>query len=112
LPNAEFYTFATPISNDMPFRIRFRRIANEPKSRFIAFSKPRPAMQDAAVEVTREGVQEPILSKAKAGCAKLLIELPARFNYKVSVTFGNDRKEVEVYGALPMAEPDGQEFVV
>lgn len=112
LPNAEFYNFATPISNDMPGRIRFRKLASEPKSRFVILSKPRPAMQNAAVKVTPDGEQQPVFSKSPVGCAKLLIELPARRNYTVIANFGGAEKVVEVYGALPMAEPDDWEFLV
>jgi Caspase domain len=113
LTNSEFYAFAAPFSNDMPFHIRFRSVANEPKSRFVTFAKPGEAMKTATIVVTREGAVDPIHKESSNGRTKLLIELPARLNCTVSATFGKQQKKVEVFGALPIAEPDGfWEFVL
>lgn len=112
LANAKFYTFATPISNDMPLRMRFRAIAHEPLSCFVAFSNPKPAMTAAAVVVTQDGKAQPILNQNPAGRAKLHIELPARGNCKVAATFGGGPPRViDVYGSLPVAEPEHEEFI-
>jgi hypothetical protein len=111
LSNPEFYKFAMPISNDMPWRIRFRTVGDEPKSRLVAFSKPRLAMKTAKIVVVRDGAPEPV--KNSAGRAKVLIELPARLPCKIAATFedGNTRI-IEVYGALPLAEPEEAEFIL
>ena len=113
LPDPDFYKGTLPISNDMPGRMRFRAIGAEPKSRLVAFSKPRPLMKAADIAVIRDGISKPIWSRTPAGRAKILIELPARLPCTVAATFpnGNTRK-IEVYGALPQAEPEEVEFVV
>lgn len=111
LDDPDFYKFATPISNDMPDRMLFRSIAGEPKSRFVAYSKPRPALKNASVAFVHD-VGQPQPVENPHGRAKLLIELPARKSVKVIATFqGGSRKEVDVFAALPLAEPGDQEFI-
>lgn len=111
LPDPDFYKAAFPISSDMPQRMRFRSVAGEPKSRFIAFSAPRAAMRTADVAVRLDGNPAPLWSQTPAGKSKLLIEIPARLSCKVSVAFsGGKTREIEVYGTLPTAEPDEMEF--
>jgi hypothetical protein len=112
LPDPDFYkSAAPPISSDMPWRLRFRAIGAEPKSRLVAFSKPRGAMTNAKIAVLRNGHPPPPWSPA--GRAKIIIEVPARLPCTVAAMFrdGNTR-EIGVYGALPLAEPDEAEFVV
>ena len=113
LPDPDFYKAALPISNDMPWRMRFRAVGAEPKSRLVAFSKPRPAMKAANIAVLCDGNPEPIWSRRPAGRAKILIELPARLPCTIAATFsdGNTR-QLDVYGALPVAEPEEAEFIV
>jgi hypothetical protein len=111
LPDPDFYKFAMPLSNDMPYRLRFRRIAQEPKSRLIAFSKPRPALKSAHVEVLHDSAPNPVWSKKPAGRAKLPIEIPARLWCNVTATFPSGKKhKIPVFGALPIAEPEEYEF--
>jgi hypothetical protein len=113
LTDPDFYKFSLPISNDMRWRMCFRAVGAEPKSRFVAFSKPRPAMKTAKIVVVRDNDPVPLWSRAPAGRAKVLIEIPARLSCKVAAIFedGNTR-EIEVYGALPLAEPGETEFIV
>lgn len=110
LAEPEFYVFATPISNDAPQRMRFRSIKDEPKSRFIAYSKPRPALKKASVVVIRDAVEQPVVNPD--GRSRLLIELEARHFFKVAATFESGaKKEVDVFANLPLAEPDENEFI-
>jgi hypothetical protein len=63
--------------------------------------------------VLRDGNPAPVWSRAPAGQARILIELPARLLCKVAATFPDgSTREIDVYGALPLAEPDEAEFVL
>lgn len=113
LADPEFYTYVSPISSDLPKRMYLRKTAHPPKSYFVAYSKPKPALKKASIKITQLGSPAPIWEKTPAARAKLHIELPPRVTYKVSAVFdGNVTKEVEIFADLPQAEPDEQEFVI
>jgi hypothetical protein len=113
LSDPKFYTVPMPISSDMQDHMRFRSVSNEPKSQLVAFSTPRPAITTADISVVRDGNPDPVWRRNPAGRAKLLIELPARVPCKIIATFnGGFAKEIAVFGALPLAEPEEAEFVL
>jgi hypothetical protein len=106
LQDPAFYEFVTPISSDAPGRMRFRRVADEPRSRLIAKSIPPIALKNATVVIKREGADKPsftLLPPQRR--AKLHVDLvPARQHYTVTATFGGITKQIEIFADLPLAE--------
>ena len=106
LQDPAFYEFVTPISSDAPGHMRFRRVADEPRSRLIAVSIPPIALKNAAIVIKREGTDRPSFTLLPPQpSAELHVDLlPARQHYTVTATFDGITKQVEIFADLPLAE--------
>ena len=106
LQDPAFYEFVTPISSDALGRMRFRRIADEPRSRLVAVSIPPIALKNATIVIKRKGTDQPshtLLPPQRR--AKLHVDLlPARQHYTVTATFDGVTRQVEIFADLPLAE--------